>query len=124
MSTSLRKLGNGNGGVLLTLPELTEEQSSYMLSPNDESITYGDNGGILSPEARLGPENKDALIPTVIAETSNHQVANVLSPEARLNEDVQGQIYEFNIMGVKTNKRSVATIGVILAAIYFAQRYV
>lgn len=123
MSRSLTKLKNYEArSSLLTLPELSDDMSSYMLSPNDESITYGDNGGILSPDARLGPNNPEALIPTVIPETSNHQVANVLSPSARLNEDVQGQIYEFNILGVKTNRRSVAIVAIVLGAIYFMQK--
>lgn len=105
-----------------SLPVLTSEQSDYMLSNNDESITYGDNGGILSPFARLGPENMAALEPTVIPETSFGQIANVLSPQARLNNDVQSQIIEFELFGFKTNQRSVVTIALALGIIYLIQK--
>lgn len=107
-----------------SLPVLTTAESDYMLSSNDESITYGDNGGILNPYARLNPYNKNALVPTVINEVTSVQTANVLSPTARLNEDVQSQIPEFEILGYKTNTRSVIGIALIIGVIYFAKKYV
>lgn len=105
-----------------SLPILTAMESDYMLSNNDESITYGDNGGILNPYARMGPNQKEALIPTVINEVTSVQTANVLSPDARLNMEVQSQIEEFQIFGYKTNTRSVIGIILIIGGLYFIPR--
>lgn len=116
------KYSNMQGTGSRPLPLLSVAQSDYMLSANDESITYGDNGGILSPEARLNPYDKAALVPTVIPETSADQVANVLSPSARLNQQVQSQIPEYDILGVKTNNRSLIIIAIIIGAIVLAPR--
>jgi hypothetical protein len=121
MTNALNPMGPLNVQFNQPIPTLDSLTNSIMLSDSDKRIVYGDEGGIINPYARDHPGDMRANTFTIIPELSSTPIGGVQDPQARRNSEVKTQEIEIEILGVRTNYRSIAVITGFILAIYLIQ---